>query len=77
MYGWFIRKQKTPEGTPVVKYRDYPRKWRMRAEEIRVLAEDMEDAEAKSIMLRMADDYDRRAEHAEELAKGTHGAEHH
>jgi hypothetical protein len=33
-------------------------KWRKRAEEIRVIAEDMWDPEAKGMMLRMAQDWD-------------------
>jgi len=48
---------------------DNPRQWRMRAEEIRSLSEDMRDANAKAIMLRIAADYDRLAEGAESRAE--------
>jgi hypothetical protein len=35
-----------------------PRYWRMRAEVTRVLAVDMQHLEAKTVMLRIADDYE-------------------
>ena len=41
------------------------RMWRMRAAEIRALADDMMEAEPKAIMLRIAADYDRLAKWAE------------
>jgi hypothetical protein len=39
--------------------------WRMRAVEIRALADDVNETEPKAIMLRIAVDYDRLAEWAE------------
>jgi hypothetical protein len=40
--------------------------WRMRAEEVRTLADDVADAAVKAMMLRTAIGYDRRAELVEE-----------
>jgi hypothetical protein len=46
-----------------------PKHWRARATEMRALAEQMKDIESRSIMLKLASDYDRLADRAEERAK--------
>jgi hypothetical protein len=43
-----------------------PKKWRLRAEQMRVAAEDIQDPTNKATALRLADDYDRIAKSAEE-----------
>jgi hypothetical protein len=44
--------------------------WRMRAEEIRTLADDAEEATARAMMLRITADYDRLAKWAEDRSPG-------
>ena len=45
---------------------DDPEFWRSRAEEVRNIADSLKEADAKAIMKRIADDYERLAKHAEE-----------
>jgi hypothetical protein len=45
-----------------------PRHWRSRAEEMRVLAEAMKDAETRRTMNRLADGWDKMADRAERRA---------
>ena len=44
-----------------------PRQWRMRADDLRALAESMRGVEARGIMLRIAEDYARLAKRAEDV----------
>jgi hypothetical protein len=52
-------------------YLDDPQHWRDRADEIRLLAEDMKDKQSIETMLRIALDYDHLAKRAEERARQT------
>ena len=48
---------------------NYPEHWRARAEEMRRLAEDINDAATKEMMLRIARDYETLAVRAEERSR--------
>jgi hypothetical protein len=45
--------------------------WRLRAQELRLLAQQIEDTEAKAVILKMADEYDRLAVRAAERMNQT------
>ncbi len=51
-------------------YINDPDHWRKRAQEMRALAADIEEQDAKAIMLRLADDYDKLALRAAQRADG-------
>jgi hypothetical protein len=47
-----------------------PEHWLQRAEQMRILADEIHDEQAKETMLRIANDYGRLAERAEQRARG-------
>lgn len=55
-------------------YIDNPQRWRDRAEEARIQADQMSDDDTRLMMLRVAQGYDRMAQRAEErIAEGCAG----
>jgi len=48
---------------------DDPAHWRGRAEEARTLADEMSDEISRQLMLKVAEDYERLARHAEQRAR--------
>jgi len=54
----------------VPSFADDPAHWRKRVKEARTLADQMNDAQSKQTMMRIAEDYERLARRAEERARG-------
>jgi hypothetical protein len=60
-----LRRKRTPHPDYLFKT---PMHWRLRAEKMRTLAEDADDPTVRALMLRIAADYERLAESANDLA---------
>jgi hypothetical protein len=60
-----LRRKSTPHTSYLFKTSIH---WRMRAEKMRTLAEEADDPTVRSMMLRIAADYDRLAESSNDLA---------
>jgi rubrerythrin len=52
-------------------FADDPAHWRQRADEARALAEQITDRDARQMMLRIAEDYEKLAKRAEERLKSS------
>jgi hypothetical protein len=59
---------------PQAHYINDPGHWRDRADEMRALAQDVKDEQARETMLRLAKDYDRRRARGQALRRKPQGA---
>lgn len=58
---WIVRKHQVSQASHI----NDPAHWRERAKQMRAMAEDVRETEAKEAMLRVAKEYDRLAERAD------------
>jgi hypothetical protein len=57
------------DGSVLAPILDDPKHWQARAEEVRAIAEQMSNMQSRHMLLAIAEDYERLAEHAERRAK--------